>query len=79
MHPDLEPILQSTFGIAVYQEQIMQIANAIAGFSMADADGLRSAMGKKKQDLMESYRKPFIDGAVEHGLHEGAGRRHLSR
>jgi DNA polymerase-3 subunit alpha len=67
-HPDLEPILQSTFGIAVYQEQIMQIANAIAGFSMADADGLRSAMGKKKQDLMESYRKPFIDGAVAHGL-----------
>lgn len=68
MHPDLEPILQSTFGIAVYQEQIMQIANAIAGFSMADADGLRSAMGKKKQDLMESYRKPFIEGAVAHGL-----------
>ncbi|MCO5223578.1 MAG: DNA polymerase III subunit alpha [Thermomicrobiales bacterium] len=68
MHPDLEPILQSTFGIAVYQEQIMQIANAIAGFSMADADGLRSAMGKKKQDLMESYRTPFIEGAVAHGL-----------
>ncbi len=68
MHPDLEPILQSTFGIAVYQEQIMQIANAIAGFSMAEADGLRSAMGKKKQDLMESYRKPFIEGAVAHGL-----------
>ncbi len=68
LHPDLEPILQSTFGIAVYQEQIMQIANAIAGFSMADADGLRSAMGKKKQDLMESYRKPFIEGAVAHGL-----------
>ncbi|MEZ4532934.1 MAG: DNA polymerase III subunit alpha [Thermomicrobiales bacterium] len=68
MHPDLEPILKGTFGIAVYQEQIMQIANAIAGFSMADADGLRSAMGKKKQDLMESYRKPFIEGAVAHGL-----------
>jgi DNA polymerase-3 subunit alpha len=68
MHPDLEPILKGTFGIAVYQEQIMQIANAIAGFSMADADGLRSAMGKKKQDLMESYRKPFIEGAVSHGL-----------
>jgi DNA polymerase-3 subunit alpha len=68
MHPDLEPILKSTFGIAVYQEQIMQIANAIAGFSMADADGLRSAMGKKKQDVMESYRKPFIAGAVDHGL-----------
>ncbi len=68
MHPDLEPILKSTFGIAVYQEQIMQIANAIAGFSMGDADGLRSAMGKKKQDLMESYRTPFITGAVDHGL-----------
>lgn len=68
MHPDLEPILRGTFGIAVYQEQIMQIANAIAGFSMADADGLRSAMGKKKQDLMESYRTPFIEGAVAHGL-----------
>jgi DNA polymerase-3 subunit alpha len=68
MHPDLEPILRETYGVAVYQEQIMQMANAIAGFSMADADGLRKAMGKKLKEAMESYRRPFVDGAATHGL-----------
>jgi DNA polymerase-3 subunit alpha len=68
VHPDLEPILKETYGIAVYQEQVMQVANAIAGFSLADADGLRKAMGKKNKEFFESYRKPFIDGAARHGL-----------
>ncbi len=68
VHPDLEPILKETYGIAVYQEQVMQVANAIAGFSLADADGLRKAMGKKNQEFFESYRQPFVNGAGEHGL-----------
>ncbi|MCC6943663.1 MAG: DNA polymerase III subunit alpha [Thermomicrobiales bacterium] len=68
MHPDLEPILKETYGIAVYQEQVMQVANAIAGFSLAEGDGLRKAMGKKNKEFFESYRTPFISGAAEHGL-----------
>ncbi|CAN5749378.1 DNA polymerase III subunit alpha [soil metagenome] len=68
MHPDLEPILKETYGVAVYQEQIMQMANAIAGFSMADADGLRKVMGKKLKEEMQSYRQPFVAGAAQHGL-----------
>ncbi|MGE3797806.1 MAG: DNA polymerase III subunit alpha, partial [Thermomicrobiales bacterium] len=68
MHPDLEPILKETYGIAVYQEQVMQVANAIAGFTLAEGDGLRKAMGKKNQEFFESYRAPFIEGAANHGL-----------
>ncbi len=68
MHPDLEPILKETYGIALYQEQIMQIANVLAGFSMAEGDGLRKAMGKKLPEEMAKYRGRFIDGCVEHGL-----------
>jgi DNA polymerase-3 subunit alpha len=64
-HPDLKPILSPTYGIAVYQEQCMQIANKMAGFSMAEADGLRLAMGKKKKDIMEKEKKHFIEGCVK--------------
>lgn len=60
----LEPILKDTYGIIVYQEQIMQIAQTIGGFRMAQADNLRKAMGKKKMDMMVSYRQQFIDGAI---------------
>ncbi len=70
VHPDLEPILQETYGIAVYQEQVMQVANAVAGFSLAEADGLRKAMGKKDKEAMESYRRPFVAGAIEQGMSE---------
>jgi DNA polymerase-3 subunit alpha len=61
-HPDLEPILKDTYGVFVYQEQVMQAANALAGFSMAQADELRRAMGKKRPEEMEAKRKEFIDG-----------------
>lgn len=67
-HPDLEPILKETYGIAVYQEQVMQVANVIAGFSLADGDALRKAMGKKNKEAFESYREPFVNGCSEHGL-----------
>ncbi len=63
-HPDLEPILKSTYGVFVYQEQVMAAANRLAGFSMAEADELRRAMGKKLVDVMEAKRKAFIEGCV---------------
>jgi len=61
-HPDLEPILHDTYGVFVYQEQVMQAANVLAGFSMAQADELRRAMGKKLPEEMEAKRQEFIDG-----------------
>jgi DNA polymerase-3 subunit alpha len=68
-HPLLEPILKNTYGIMVYQEQIMQTAQVIAGFSLGKADILRRAMGKKKMDVMRSMQKEFIKGADElHGI-----------
>jgi len=68
LHPKLEPILKETFGIVVYQEQVMQIANQIAGFSLAKADLMRRAMGKKDKELMAKQRNEFIDGAVKNGV-----------
>jgi DNA polymerase-3 subunit alpha len=68
MHPDLEPILQETYGVALYQEQIIRIANVLAGFSMAEGDGLRKAMGKKLPEEMAKYRGRFIEGCEAHGL-----------
>ena len=62
-HALLEPILQNTYGIMVYQEQIMQAAQIIAGFSLGKADILRRAMGKKKMDVMRSMQEEFIEGA----------------
>ncbi|EME26683.1 DNA polymerase III subunit alpha [Galdieria sulphuraria] len=67
LHPILEPILSSTYGILMYQEQIMQVAQVVAGYSMGQADILRRAMGKKKADAMESERKNFIQGALKGG------------
>jgi len=64
-HPKLEPILKETHGIIVYQEQVMQIANEIGGFSMAEADILRRAMGKKISKLMKESAKKFTNGAVQ--------------
>ncbi|MCX7761664.1 MAG: DNA polymerase III subunit alpha [Candidatus Kryptonium sp.] len=68
LHPKLEPILKETFGIVVYQEQVMQIANQIAGFSLAKADLMRRAMGKKDKELMAKQRDEFIEGAVKNGI-----------
>jgi DNA polymerase III subunit alpha len=67
LHPDLKPILEESYGVIVYQEQCMEIANKFAGFTMVEADLLRMAMGKKKKSLMEEGKKKFIAGCVEHG------------
>lgn len=64
LHPKLEPILKSTYGIIVYQEQVMQIARDLAGYSLGRADLLRRAMGKKKREIMEEERQSFIYGLV---------------
>ncbi len=68
LHPSMEPILKETYGIIVYQEQVMQLANAIAGFSLADADLMRRAMGKKIASLMAEMSEKFINGAVAKGI-----------
>ncbi|MFH0925089.1 MAG: DNA polymerase III subunit alpha [bacterium] len=65
--PELEPVLRDTYGIIVYQEQVMQIASAVAGFTMGQADLLRRAMGKKKHEVMEKQSQVFIAGAKERG------------
>ena len=62
-HPSMEPILQETYGIIVYQEQVMQIAHEIAGFSLAEADIMRRAMGKKIKKLMDELKVKFVEGA----------------
>jgi DNA polymerase-3 subunit alpha len=65
LHPILEPILRDTYGIILYQEQIMQIAREMGGYSLGQADMLRRAMGKKKPEEMAKHRQTFIDGATE--------------
>jgi DNA polymerase-3 subunit alpha len=65
--PELEEILRETLGVLVYQEQVMQIANQLAGYSLGEADLLRRAMGKKKADEMAAQRERFVRGAVERG------------
>lgn len=67
LHPDLEPILKETYGVLVYQEQIMQIASKIAGFSLGRADILRRAVGKKKKEVLEEQRSAFVSGCLENG------------
>lgn len=68
LHPKLKPILANTYGIAVYQEQVLQIARDIAGFTLAQADVLRKAIGKKIKRLLIEQRKKFVDGAVGQGV-----------
>ena len=65
--PELEPILSETLGILVYQEQVMRIAQTVAGYSLAEADLLRKAIGKKKREIMEAEAEKFLRRAVEHG------------
>jgi len=67
LHPSLEEILRETYGIMVYQEQVMRITNVLAGFTLDEADTLRKAMGKKKPEVMAKYRQKFVDGAAERG------------
>ncbi|MDD4568562.1 MAG: DNA polymerase III subunit alpha [Tepidanaerobacteraceae bacterium] len=68
LHPDLKPILAETYGIILYQEQAMKIAQELAGFSLAQADILRKAMGKKKQDVMAAQRESFIKGCIKNNI-----------
>lgn len=69
-HPDLEPILEPTYGVILYQEQVMQIAQVLAGYSLGGADLLRRAMGKKKPEEMAKQRAIFTEGALKHGVDE---------
>jgi DNA polymerase III subunit alpha len=69
LHPKLEPILKETFGIIVYQEQVMEVAKVLSGYSLGDADLLRRAMGKKIKAEMDAQRERFVSGAVQNGLH----------
>ncbi len=69
-HPLTEPILKETYGIAVYQEQVMQIAQVVAGYSLGGADLLRRAMGKKKKEEMDAQRLTFTEGAVKNNMTE---------
>ncbi|MFO7911155.1 MAG: DNA polymerase III subunit alpha [Desulfotignum sp.] len=62
---ELEPVLKETYGVILYQEQVMKIAGVLANYSMADADGLRKAMGKKIAAMMEAHRKLFLEGAAK--------------
>ncbi|MDE0108591.1 MAG: DNA polymerase III subunit alpha [Bryobacterales bacterium] len=68
--PEIEPLLKETYGVIVYQEQVMQIANVVAGYSLGEADLLRRAMGKKKAEVMAEHRAKFLSGATEHGFPE---------
>lgn len=74
-HPDLKPILEKTYGVMIYQEQLMKIAHDLAGFSMAEADVLRKAVGKKIKFLLSSQKEKMIKGMMERGIKkEIAGR-----
>src|SRR5437660_2213314 len=68
LHPMLEPILKETFGVIIYQEQVMQIAQVMAGYSLGEADLLRRAMGKKIRSEMEKQRSGFVAGSVKNGV-----------
>ena len=68
LHPYLEDILKPTYGVIIYQEQVMQIAQKLSGFSAGQADILRKAMGKKKRAELEKQKEKFIDGAVKNGI-----------
>ncbi len=67
-HPSLEPVLKDTYGIILYQEQVMRISNVLAGFSLGQADLLRRAMGKKIPEVIENLKKTFVDGALKKGV-----------
>jgi len=68
LHPDLQPVLESTYGVILYQEQVMQIAQVLAGYTLGGADLLRRAMGKKKPEEMAKQREIFVNGACERGV-----------
>lgn len=67
-HPELEPVLANTYGVILYQEQVMQIAQVLASYTLGGADNLRKAMGKKKPEVMAKQRDLFVDGATARGI-----------
>ncbi|MBI3324158.1 MAG: DNA polymerase III subunit alpha [Candidatus Omnitrophica bacterium] len=74
-HPRLEPILKPTYGVIVYQEQVMRIASDLGGFTLAQADLLRRAMGKKIAEVMEGQRKAFVEGCIANKIPERTANR----
>jgi DNA polymerase-3 subunit alpha len=75
LHPVLEPVLRETHGVLVYQEQILKIAEAVAGFTLGEADILRRAVGKKKKDLLEDMEGRFLKGALAKGISQDVARK----
>lgn len=75
LHKSLEPILQDTYGVMVYQEQIIQLLQLVAGYSAGEADLVRKAIGKKKRDIMQAEEPKFIVGCVKQGLTEAQARK----
>src|ERR671931_458428 len=71
IHPKLEPVLRETYGVIVYQEQVMQAAQILAGYSLGEADLLRRAMGKKIRSEMQKQRSRFVSGCVERDIERG--------
>ncbi len=78
LHPKLAPILEKTYGVAIYQEQVMQIARDLAGFTMGQADVLRKAMGKKIASLLAEQKEKFIEGCVKNGVYKELGEKVFS-
>jgi DNA polymerase-3 subunit alpha len=75
LHPDLKPVLEETYGVILYQEQVMQIAQTLAGYTLGGADLLRRAMGKKKPEEMAKQREIFVTGATERGVSDATATR----
>ena len=75
--PEMKEILEETYGVMVYQEQVMQISNRLAGYSLGEADLLRRAMGKKKVEEMAKQRERFVDGREGEGSSAAQGRKDL--
>lgn len=75
IHPQLEPILKNTYGVGVYQEQMMQIARDLAGYTLAEADTLRKAIGKKIKSLLDEQEKKLTEGMVKNGIDEPTAKR----
>lgn len=78
LHPKLEPILNKTYGVAIYQEQVMEMARSLAGFTMAQADVLRKAVGKKIPKLLAEQKEKFIEGCVKNGIASQLGEKIFS-
>jgi len=75
MHPKLKPILENTYGICIYQEQLMQIARDVAGFTLSEADTLRKAVGKKIPELLRAQKDKFVEGVIKNGSAKEIGER----